>query len=81
MDLRLQLLESFTAQGSDGTAYKVFAYDRLAPDPSLADGSEHWASTGQVEYRLADGRRIDVGRDGSLSIASTGVRLKTAAHS
>ena len=76
MDLRLQHLESFFAQGSDGARYKVCAYERLAPDPSVADGGEHWASTGQAEYRLADGRPVAVGGDGTLRIAGSGIVLQ-----
>jgi hypothetical protein len=80
MEMQLQLLESFTARGSDGTAYKVRAYDRMTQDPSFADGGEHWASTGQVEYRLDDGRRVDVARDGSMQIAASGVKLSVPSH-
>lgn len=75
MDLRLHLLDTFTARGSDGASYKVCAYDRLARDMSLA-GEDHWESTGQAEYRLADGRLVDVARDGSMHIAGTDVRLE-----
>ena len=78
MDLRLRLLESFMATGSDGGSYKVCAYERLAPDASLPDGA-HWESTGQAEYRLADGRRAEVRRDGSMRIAGTDVELATSA--
>lgn len=75
MDLRLHLLESFTARGSDGAEYKVCAYERMAPDYSLAQSGEHWESTGQAEYRLADGRRVEV-RDGAMRIAGSGVVLE-----
>ena len=75
MDLRLHLLESFPATGSDGATYKVCAYERLALDTSLSDGLEHWEPTGQVEYRLADSRPVEVRRDGSMRIASSGVEL------
>jgi hypothetical protein len=74
MELRLQLLETLMATGSDGASYKLCAYDRLAHDPAFADG-DHWLSTGTIEYRLADGRRVDVDRDGSAHIAGSGVRL------
>lgn len=78
MDLRLRLLESFTATGSDGASYKVCAYERLVPDVSLPD-QEAWASTGQAEYRLADGRPVEVRRDGRMHIAGTTVELAEAA--
>ena len=74
MELRLHLLDTFMAQGSDGGTYKVRAYDRLAPDAAVADG-EHWESTGVAEYRLEDGRLIDVRADGSMRIARTEVDL------
>ena len=75
MELRLQLLETFLAQGSDGATYKVRAYDRLARDASLADGGEHWEPTGVVEYRLDDGRMVDARADGTLRIAATDITL------
>lgn len=74
MEMRLRLLESFQAAGSDGATYKVCAYDRLAPDPSAHD-DVHWESTGQMEYRLADGRLVDLGRDGTARINGSGVQL------
>lgn len=75
MDLRLHLLESFMARGSDGATYKVCAYERLARDESVNDGGEHWEPTGQAEYRLADGRAVQVTRSGEMSIAGTDVQL------
>lgn len=77
MDLRLHLLETFMATGSDGASYKVCAYERLAPDASLADG-QHWEPTGQTEYRLADNRPVEVKRDGSMRIVGSGVELTAA---
>ncbi len=73
MDLRLQLLETFTAQGSDGSQYKVCAFDRLARDPSVA--GDHWESTGTIEYRLVDGRGLEVHRDGTARIDRSEVTL------
>lgn len=74
MELKLHLLDTFTARGSDGGTYKVRAYDRLAPDAALADGA-HWESTGVAEYRLDDGRLVDVRPDGSMRIARTDIDL------
>jgi len=75
MDLRLQFLESLKATGSDGHQYKVRAYDRLTTDPSF--GPDHWESTGQVEYRLDDGRFVEMGPGGQMRIAGTSVTLDT----
>jgi hypothetical protein len=78
MDIRLHLLETFSARGSDGASYKVCAYDRLAPDLSAGAGAEAWESTGVVEYRLQDGRLVHGGRDGTLHIVGSDVTLVAA---
>jgi hypothetical protein len=72
MDLRLHLLDSFRAKGSDGSDYKVRAFERLVPLPA---NSEQWEPTGEAEYRLDDGRVVEVEKDGSMRIARTVVRL------
>ena len=79
MELRLQFLESFPVQGSDGASHKVLAYERMARDESVADGLERWESTGVVEYRLEDGRLVDAGSDDSMRIAGSSVSLTRAA--
>jgi hypothetical protein len=76
MELRLQLLESHHAKGSDGSRYKVCAYDRLVLVPGTTDD---WEPSGQVEYRLEDGRRVDVAKDGTMCIAGTDVALASTA--
>ena len=76
MDKKLHLLESFTAKGSDGAIYKVCGYEHLVRDESLTGADEHWEPTGQAEYRLDSGQRIDVARDGSMRVAGTGVQLQ-----
>ncbi|MBN8508923.1 MAG: hypothetical protein J0L57_09960 [Burkholderiales bacterium] len=78
MNLKLHLLETFGAKGSDGAAYKVRAYERLAQDPSISDGQEHWLPTGVVEYRLDDGALIDAHVDGSMRVVHSGVQLTRA---
>lgn len=75
MDLRLHLLETFTAKGSDGASYKVCAYERMTPDVSLPHDGERWEPTGITEYRLADGRIVQVEHDGKMRIAGSGVEL------
>jgi hypothetical protein len=77
MDLRLRLLESFRATGSDGGSYKICAYERLARDESLPH-EEHWEPTGQAEYRLDDGRLVEVRLDGEMRIAGSDVLLTAA---
>jgi hypothetical protein len=78
VNLKLHLLETFGAKGSDGVAYKVRAYERLAQDPSISDGQERWLPTGVVEYRLDDGALIDAHADGSMRVVHSGVRLTRA---
>ena len=76
--IKLHLLESFHAHGSDGQTYKVFGYERMARDESMTAALEHWQSTGVNEYRLADGRFVDERADGSLHIERSDVRLTRA---
>lgn len=78
MERKLQFLESFHAQGSDGATYKVCAYEHLARDESVADGRDHWEPTGVTEYRLADGAPLEVHRDGSMRVPHSGVQLTRA---
>lgn len=75
MNLKLHLLESFAAVGSDGKPYKVRAYERLVQDPSFGEGQENWQSSGIVEYRLDDGALIDVRADGSMHVVHSAVVL------
>jgi len=76
MERKIHQLETFTARGSDGGTYKVRAYEHLVRDESLRDAGEHWEPTGQAEYRLDDGRRVDVHADGTMEIAGAGVTLE-----
>ena len=78
MERKLHFLESFNATGSDGTTYKVCGYEHMVRDESVADGLERWESTGEIEYRLADGARVEAHRDGSMRIEHSGVELKRA---
>ena len=68
MDRKLHLLESFDARGQDGKTYRVFGYEHMVRDESVAGAIENWEPTGVAEYRLADGRRVEVGTDGSVRI-------------
>ena len=76
MDRKLHFLESFNASGSDGATYKVCGYEHMVRDQSVEDGVDRWESTGEVEYRLADGTRLEARRDGSMRIESSGIELK-----
>jgi hypothetical protein len=78
MDIKLQLLESFAARGSDGNLYKVMGYERLARDESVPHLPERWEPTGVSEYRLDDGALVEVQRDGSMRINGRGVTLQRA---
>ncbi|AKJ32006.1 hypothetical protein [Caldimonas brevitalea] len=76
MDKKLHLLETFTAEGSDGAQYKVLGYEHLVRDPSLADGNEHWEPTGEAEYKLATGEHVDLLPDGAMRVPMRGLTLQ-----
>jgi hypothetical protein len=77
MDHKLHLLDSFPTQGSDGKDYKVLAYEHLVKDESIAtDGQEHWEPTGFVEYRLAEGARLEAAADGAWRVPASGLELR-----
>lgn len=78
MDIKLQLLETFQAHGSDGRDYKVLGYERLARDESVPGALDAWQPTGISEYRLADGGLVDAYRDGSMRVHNSGVTLQRA---
>jgi hypothetical protein len=75
MEKMLRRLETFTALGSDGQTYSVEAYEHLARVDAIREVQGHWEPTGQSEYRLADGRRVDVDSKGQMLIADSGVQL------
>lgn len=78
MERKLSFLESFSATGTDGASYKVLVYEHMARDESVADGVDHWESTGELEYRLSSGEQLGVHRDGAMRIARSGVQLSRA---
>jgi hypothetical protein len=75
MEIRLHQLDTFAAQGSDGKSYKVAAFERLMLVPG---NEEQWEPTGVAEYRLEDGRHVDVQKDGTMRIAASEVVLNPA---
>jgi hypothetical protein len=76
MEKMLRRLETFSASGSDGRTYAVHGYEHLARVDAFADPQGHWEPTGQAEYRLADGRRVDVDGQGVMHVAGSDVRLQ-----
>lgn len=80
MDKKLQWLDSFGALGSDGRHYKVMAFEHLLRPGPPVDGQELWEATGRIEYRLADGARVDALADGSLQLHGSGIKLRAEAR-
>jgi hypothetical protein len=76
MEKKLHLLESFHARGSDGKDYMVHGYEHMALVETLSATPDQWESTGQVEYKLADGHRVHVDLNDVMTIADTDVRLE-----
>ena len=81
MEHKLHLLDTFSAQGSDGRTYKVRAFEHLARDEGLlSHGRDLWEPTGLTEYRLDDGTVLRPERDGSMRVDGREIRLQPARH-
>ncbi|CAG1017590.1 hypothetical protein BURC_02254 [Burkholderiaceae bacterium] len=76
MEKLLHLLESFTARGSDGKTYFVHGYEHLVRVDVLPSPQGQWEPTGQAEYKLADGRCVEVDHQGVMRVAGTEVTLE-----
>jgi hypothetical protein len=83
MEKQLRLLESFPVHGDDGNNYQVRVYEHLARLDAVPGLTDEWESTGLAEYKLADGRHVEVSRDGGLTLhhggQGSGIRLTRAA--
>jgi hypothetical protein len=75
MEKMLNLLDSFKARGSDGKHYVVHAYEHLARLDAVPDLHGQWEPTGELEYKLVDGRHVHVDNDGRMTLAGTQVTL------
>ncbi|HEX4233076.1 MAG TPA: hypothetical protein VH041_02105 [Caldimonas sp.] len=76
MEKTLRRLEAFKARGDDGKMYAVHGYEHLARVHWPAAAHEQWEPTGQAEYKLADGRPLDVDRDGAMRVHGSTLRLE-----
>jgi len=76
MDKRIRRLETFTAHGSDGKTYSVHGYEHQRRLEAFSADPEQWEPTGEAEYKLPDGRHVDLTDDGTLVVAGSDLRLK-----
>jgi hypothetical protein len=77
MDRKLHLLESFAVRGSDGRQYTVRGYEHMVHlGEAVPAAAEQWEPTGKVEYKLGDGRHVDMNPDGSFTVAGTTLKLE-----
>jgi hypothetical protein len=76
MEKTLRLLDSFNARGNDDKTHSVHVYEHLAKVDLLTAGQEQWEPTGKVEYKLADGRPLDVDAEGVMRVAGGDLVLK-----
>lgn len=76
MDKKLHRLETFAARGSDGRVYSVHGYEHLARVDAITGAPEQWEPTGEAEYKLADGRHLQMQQDGSLRLPDAGITLQ-----
>jgi hypothetical protein len=75
MEKRLHQLETLRLHGDDGRDYVVHGFEHLARLDAAPGLGGDWEPTGESEYRLADGRPVNVGADETMTIAQNGVRL------
>ena len=75
MDIKLQRLETIPTTDAAGTAYTVHAFERLAHVPLMLDSRTQWEPTGEVEYRLASGERLDLDTAGDWLLPGGELRL------
>jgi hypothetical protein len=54
------------------------AYEHLRRVDLMSSGAEQWEPTGQTEYRLASGERVDLMGDGSWRVLPSGMTLRAA---
>ena len=76
MEKTLRQLETFNARGTDGQVYSVHGYEHLARIDPLSAARDQWESTGEAEYKLADGRPIEIQKDGQMRVAGSDLMLE-----
>ncbi len=76
MDKKLQLLETHRMRGDEGQTYVVHGHEHLTRLEGVAEPDNPWLSTGQFEYKLANGGRISIDHTGAMRVAASGVRLE-----
>lgn len=76
MEKRLRQLETFNARGTDGKVYTVHGYEHLARIEPRWAAQDHWEPTGQAEYKLGDGRRIEVENGGEMRVSGSDLKLQ-----
>lgn len=80
MEKRMRQLETFSARGSDGKTYSVHGYEHLRRVDAFTASPEQWEPTGVSEYKLPDGRHVDLGDDGTLTVAGSNLTLRREAE-
>lgn len=76
MEKRIRRLETFTARGSDGKTYSVHGYEHQRRLDAFSADPDQWEPTGEAEYKLNDGRHVDLSDDGTLLVSGTDLRLQ-----
>ena len=76
MEKRIRRLETFTARGSDGRTYSVHGYEHQRRIDAFGAQPDQWEPTGIAEYKLPDGRHVELAPDGSLTVAGSDLRLE-----
>lgn len=79
MDKKLQRLETFRAEGSDGQVHVVHGFEHLVRLDGMPDLEASWQATGVAEYKLAGGEPLQVLPDGTLRVVGGELVLRRTA--
>lgn len=79
MDKQLHRLDTLCARDPQGRLHTVHAFEHLVRLPVGSDPFGQWEPTGMVEFRLANGERLDMPEEGVFVAPGRDLRLTRVA--